>query len=84
MTTVTMTRRGNIKVDGIKFYAVPVAQPGPCDCPLATSKGGANHKCGPVHCLPTERPDDYRLAGRSVVFISKERYDTFKAAKEVA
>lgn len=82
MTTVTMTKRGNLKVDGVKFYAVPAgSSEGACDCPLY---GGARRQCAPVKCTEGERPDSYRLAGKSVWFISKERYDKLKPAKEQA
>lgn len=85
MTTITMTKRGNVKVDGVKFYAVPAGSLlDACDCPLSTSKGGSNTKCGPVYCVPSERREGYRLAGKSVWFISKERYDKFKTSEATA
>lgn len=90
MTTVKMTARGNIKVtdehgNTSKFYAVPSSSlRAACDCPVRITKRETTSLCPSVHCAPGERPEGYRLAGKSVWFISKERYDKLKPAKEQA
>lgn len=76
MTTVTVTKRGNVRIDGVKYYAVPDKAAALC-----------GHRCiGHVRACCAKLPCDiwaraveqYRLAGAGVIFVSKEEFLTWK------
>lgn len=72
MTTVTVTKRGNVRLDGIKFYAVPDKAEELCGHRCI---GHVRVCCAHLPCTSTARAvEQYRLAETSVIFVSKEEF----------
>lgn len=70
MTTVTVTKRGNVRIDGEKFYAVLDAGSQQC---CSACPGHARAICNQLPCTAPERHvDGYRLRGTPVAFVTRE------------
>lgn len=76
MTTVTVTKRGNVRVNGEKFYAVPDPAVAQCGAPCP---GRTSAICNVLPCTASERNvDGYRLRGTPVTFVTREEFLTHK------
>lgn len=80
MTTVTVTKRGNVRIDGEKFYAVSETVNDTCN---AGCVGHASGICYKLPCLPAERGHvGYRLRGTDVSFVTREEFLKWKDSIE--
>lgn len=62
MSTITMTKKGNVRLDGVKYKAVPAAG---CDgCAFR------NINCGGANCTQRGDKPEYKIQG-PVIFVRK-------------